>query len=375
MKPHTLIAKTLSGLEETLVAELAALGADEITPLSRAVSCRGDKRLLYSANLWLRTATRILLPLKTFKATTADKLYQQVYAIDWGKYLNPEMTFAVDALVSNSNIDNSMFAALRVKDAVVDHLRKKTGSRPSIDTDNPDLRLNLFLKENQATLSLDSSGEPLSRRGYRTEAGPAPLSEALAAGIIALSEWDKKSSFVDPMCGAGTIAIEAALIAANIAPGSLGRSFCFERWLDFDAELFEAIKSEVAKARITMTPKIFASDTSPEALEFARRNAERAGVADLIEFSRADFFEKNSSTEEPGLLIMNPPYDERLPLADSAQFYRRIGDTFKQRYKGFNCFVFSGASEAVKSLGLKSSRKVKLYNGPLECRLYHYRIF
>jgi putative N6-adenine-specific DNA methylase len=378
MKHQTYIAKTLSGLEETLASELAALGATDIQALSRAVSFRGDKRLLYSANLWLRTATRILTPLRSFNASNPDKLYHQIYSLDWCKRLNPEMTLAVDALVSKSNIDNSMFAALKVKDAIVDHIRSKVGARPSVDSDNPDLRLNLFLKDNQATLSLDSSGEPLSRRGYRTESGPAPLSEALAAGIVALSEWDKTTPFIDPMCGAGTIAIEAALIAANIAPGSLGRKFGFESWLDFDAELFAEIKSEANKRRRAIGDtgaKIFAKDKSAEMLEIAKRNAERAGVSELIEFSQADFFTQASPTCEPGTLVMNPPYDERIELSDSAEFYRNIGDTFKQRYTGYKSFVFSGARQAVKALGLKSSRKIPLFNGPLECRLYRYDIF
>lgn len=375
-KNYSYIAKTLFGLEEVLAKELLLLGAENISKLTRAVEFSGDQRLLYHANLSLRTATRVLKPIKTFKASDGDKLYHQVYAINWDRFLTPDMTIAVDATVLKSGIDNSMFAALRVKDAIVDQLRKRHGARPSVDTANPDLRLNLHLNDNQATLALDSSGESLSRRGYRRDAGVAPLSEALAAGIVLLSEWDKETPLIDPMCGSGTIVIEAALMAMNMAPGLLRHEFGFMSWKDFDAELFRQIQRQ-AQADVRTTPKILihASDIDPVQIKNARANAARAKVSDWIEFHRRNFF-KTENSLTPATVIMNPPYGERLSsVEDIEKLYAEIGDTLKQSYSGCTAHLLTSNSKAAKRVGLRASRKIALYNGPLECKLLRYDLY
>ena len=370
-----MVAKTLYGLESVLAAELGALGADDIHPMNRSVEFSGDLRLMYAANIHCRTAIRILRPIRAFRCADGDQLYRQTRSVDWGKLLDPAMTMAVDAVVSHSGIDNSLFAAQRVKDAVVDQIRDRAGRRPSVDLIHPDLRINLHVHENRATLALDSSGESLHRRGYRTEAGKAPINEVLAAGIIMLSEWDMTSPLIDGMCGSGTFVIEAALMARRIAPGLIRGQFGFQRMKDFNRGLFAKVVAEARGRILTDSPcRIIGSDKDNAAIKESRANAKRAGVDRDIVFEQKDFSAQNPPAG-PGVLIINPPYGERLSVADIGSLYRMIGDTLKTKYDGYNAFVFTGNMAAAKSVGLRTSRRITLYNGQLESRLLRYEMY
>lgn len=372
---YRLIAKTLSGLEEVLASELETLGATDVKQLSRAVEFHGDKRLLYKANLWCRTATRILKPIATFHAADGDELYKRIDHINWLRHLTVESSLAIDAVVSRSGLDNSLFVAQRTKDAIVDQFRKKFDKRPSVDLATPDLRLNIYIHQDLATLSLDSSGEPLQRRGYRTEGGKAPLNEVLAAGIIALTGWDMASALVDPMCGSGTLVIEAALKARRLAPGLVRNKFAFMKWKDFAPALYKAVCDEAAQLALPKLPfEIVGSDKETRQIDDARANAERAGVADDIKFEPAAF-EDHTPPEAPGTLVTNPPYGERLKVDDIASLYSQIGDTLKKKYEGYDAFVFTGNREAAGKIGLKASRRIPLFNGPMECRLLKFEMY
>jgi putative N6-adenine-specific DNA methylase len=370
-----LTAKTLSGLEETLAAELTALGAADVWPGNRAVEFAGDKQLLYKMNLWCRTATRILHPIAAFAAPDSDRLYQGVAALDWAPYLDPDMTLAVDAVAIESAFDNSLFVAQRVKDAVVDQFRKRNGKRPSVDADNPDLRINIHIHGDKATLSLDSSGGPLTRRGYRTEGGKAPLSEVLAAGIVRLTEWDMATPLIDPMCGSGTIVIEVAMVARNIAPGLLRKQFGFMRWKDYDEALYRQLVREARQAiKADLPVEIVGSDIDRRAIDEAKANARRAGVEGNIRFEVKPF-DQQTPPSGPGTVVMNPPYGERIAIRDIESFYQSLGDVLKQKYDGYTAFILSGNPEAAGHIGLRTSRRIKLFNGPLECRLLRFELY
>jgi putative N6-adenine-specific DNA methylase len=318
---------------------------------------------------------RFLVCLRTFRITKNDDLYRAVKDIDWRVFLNPDDTLAVDSFIFNSIFNHSRYASQLVKDAVVDQFRERYGRRPSVDFENPRVRINLYVSGREAILALDSSGEALSRRGYRTEAGEAPLSEVLAAGIIALTDWDGKSSFIDGMCGSGTFVIEAAMKARRMAPGLLLKTFGFMKWKDYDKVLFEKIRRE-AKARIL--PKIpfeiVGSDIEQARVAEARANARRAGVEKDIRLECIPF-QDQSPPPPPGVLVINPPYDKRMPVEDVASLYRMIGDALKQKYRNYTAFIFTGSSEGVKNVGLRTSRRIALHNGPLECRLLRYEMY
>ncbi|GAB3203271.1 putative N6-adenine-specific DNA methylase [Pontibacter aydingkolensis] len=371
-----IIATTLSGLEEVLAAELRDLDMEYIKVGNRAVSCSGNLRQLYEANLWCRTAIRILKPIKNFKARDEKDLYEQVQKINWADIFDLEQTFAIDAVVSHSTFEHSLFVAQLTKDAIVDQFRKKTGERPSVDRIRPDFRINLHMHENMVTLSLDSSGDSLHRRGYRLQTNVAPLNEVLAAGIVALSGWDKKSTFIDPMCGSGTFLIEAAMMAQNMAPGLFRRDpFGFENWKDYNEQLFEMVwNTAEAKERKTPQAEIIGYDIDPDYIEAARTNIANAGLQDVIKIEEANFFETNAPAEQ-GVLVMNPPYNERIQSDDINLLYKNIGDTLKNNYQGFDAFVFTGNLEAAKSIGLRTSRRTPLYNGPIDCRLLKYELY
>lgn len=370
-----LTAKTLSGLEATLAAELTALGATDVWPGNRAVEFSGDKRLMYHVNLWCRTATRILLPIAAFEASGSDRLYSGVAAVDWARYLNPDMTLAVDAVAIESAFDNSLFVAQRVKDAIVDQFRKRNGRRPSVDADNPDLRINIHIHGPKATLSLDCSGGPLTRRGYRTEGGKAPLGEVLAAGIIRLAAWEMATPLIDPMCGSGTIVIEAAMAARGMAPGLLRKQFGFMRWKDYDESLYRQMVRRARQAvKADLPVEIVGSDIDRRAIDEAKANARRAGVEGNIRFEVKPF-DKQTPPPPPGTLITNPPYGERIPVRDIETFYQNLGDTLKQKYEGYTAYILSGNPEAAGHIGLRTSRRTKLFNGPLECRLLRYELY
>jgi putative N6-adenine-specific DNA methylase len=373
LKTFDIIATTQFGLEGVLAAELNELGANDIEILSRAVKFRGDLALLYKCNLYLRTALKVLKPISTFDALNDQELYNGVKKIDWSEFLTTDQTFAIDGTTSGEVFTHSKFVALKSKDAIADQFREIDGIRPSIDVDNPDLQINIHIAEIACSVSIDSTGLPLSKRGYRLEQIFAPISEVLAAGIILLSGWDKKSNFFDPMCGSGTFSIEAALIAQNIPNGRL-RHFAFEKWKDFDAELWELIKTGADSKIKLFTGKIFASDIEKRAVEIAVQNARRAGVEDLITFKNSDFL-ASTLEDEPGIIVLNPPYGERLQNDDIVGFYQEIGTRLKHFYNGCDAWIISANLEALKFIGLKPSRKIKLYNGQLECKLHKYELY
>ena len=374
-RAFAMIAKTIRGAEDVAAAELRALGASKVETQSCAVKFVGGKYLLYKANLWSRTAMRILAPVRDFCVEDKDELYREAGRVNWSRFMDADGTLAVDAFINNSAFDNSVFVAQRVKDAIVDQFRSRTGRRPNVDLKNPGLRVNIYIEGKRAILSLDSSGEPLFRRGYRTESGEAPINEVLAACIIALSQWDGRTLFIDPMCGSGTFVIEAALLARRKATGLLRRSFGFMRWRDYDGEIFERVCSEAADAALPhSSATIIGSDISPERIKEAVANARRAGVERDICFECAAF-EERTPPPSPGTLIMNPPYGNRVKVEDAEAFYRKIGDTLKNKYDGFNAFIFTNNALAAKAVVLRTSRRIPLFNGSLECRLLKYEMY
>jgi len=370
-----LIATTLYGLEETLAGELAELGAADVSPENGAVRFKGDKRLMYRVNLECRTAIRVLYPVAEFPCRDENELYRETIRVDWSRYLDFEMTMAVDAVVRKSALNNSMYAAQKCKDAIVDQIRSKTGRRPSVDIANPALRLNLFINANRAVLSLDSSGESLHRRGYRTEGGKAPLNEILAAGIVKLSGWNGENILIDPMCGSGTILIEAALLVSGTAPGLIRKSYGFQKWKDYDRELFKSVFQTLKTDVKPIGDKlIHGSDKSGMRIDDARANARRAGVGGAIAFSQGRF-QNSVAPASDGTVIMNPPYGDRIKSADLKKLYREIGDTLKNNYQGYTAWIFTGNLDAAKYIGLRTSQRIKLFNGPIECRLLKFELY
>jgi putative N6-adenine-specific DNA methylase len=368
-----MIAKTFSGLEEVLAAELNALGAQNIQTQNRAVSFWGAQTLLYRCNLWLRTALRVLKPVYQFNTTNEHQLYRQVQEIDWRRYLSVNDTLAVNAVVHSPHFTHSQYVALKVKDAIVDQFRQHTGRRPSIDPAHPSLRVHVHIANDQCTLALDSSGESLHKRGYRLDKSEAPLNEALAAGLALLTGWNGQGNFVDPMCGSGTIVIEAAMIAHNTAPG-LKRKFGFMTWKDFDAAIWERVQREAFAAIGGFEYKIIGADILQSVLRAARKNARQAGVEDKVEFM-VSAFEEFVPPAGGGVLLMNPPYGERMKKAAIESFYKMIGDGLKQRFAGYDAWIFSGNPAALKHIGLRPSQKHTLYNGGLECRFQKFAIY
>jgi len=367
-----MIAKTLFGLEDVLERELRQLGAMHIKKGVRMVEFQGDQGFMYKANMMLRTAIRILKPIYSFKARNEVDLYDGVYQFDWSKYLTPHDTLAVHGTIASKYFNHSQYVALKTKDAIVDQIRRKTGRRPDVDTKHPDLRISVHINDQTVDVSLDTSGEPLYKRGYRDKTNIAPINEVLAAGIILLSNWDQRSTFIDPMCGSGTIAIEAAMIAANIAPNINRMEFGFEKWPDYDNALFEMIQESCLKKMREYEGKIIARDADGYTLEKAKENVKNANLQEFIELEKGDFFRDNQKAE--AFLMFNPPYDERLSI-DIEEFYTNIGDTLKQRYSGSTAWLITGNLEALKHVGLRPSKKIKLYNGKLEARLVKYEMY
>ena len=367
-------ATTAKGLEEVLAAELHSLLPGTVTPAPGGVHFRGSRADGYRACLWLRTANRVLQPLATFPCETVDQLYAGVRDLPWEELMTPEMTLALDASVRNSALTHSRNTALKGKDAIVDRLRDHYGRRPNIDPIAPDLPVNLHLHGNRCTVSLDLAGEGLHRRGYRLERTVAPLRETLAAGLILHSGWDGSSAFVDPMCGSGTLPLEAALLATRTAPG-LARRFAFQSWPGFDANAWQALRDEAHRLRSAATAPILGADRDPRALAAARDNAARLPAAAAIDWLRADFAALTPPAAT-GTLLVNPPYGERIKdEGELAGLYRSIGDTLKQRWTGWTAWLFTGNLEAAKRIGLKATRRIPLWNGPLECRLLKFELY
>ena len=373
MEQNELIAKTFMGLEPVLAKELTQLGANNVQIGRRMVSFTGDKEMMYRANFQLHTAIRILKPIRHFKAKSADDVYEEIKKIDWSQYLEPEKTFAVDSVVFSEEFRHSKFVSYKVKDAIVDYFREKTGKRPNISVANPDIRLNMHIAEDHCTLSLDSSGESLHRRGYRQESVEAPLNEVLAAGMILMSGWQGDTDFIDPMCGSGTLLIEAALIAKNMAPGLFRKEYAFEKWPDFDADLFDEIYNDESQER-EFKHHIYGYDIDIKAVNTARLNAKAAGLSADITIEQQDFKEfmqpKNKS-----IMITNPPYGERISTPDLLGTYRMIGERLKHQFKGNDAWILSYREECFEQIGLKPSIKIPLYNGSLECEFRRYQMF
>ena len=368
-----LIAKTFQGLEEILAQELTELGASNIEIGRRMVSFTGDKAMMYKANFCLRTAIRILKPIKHFTANNADEVYEAVKSIAWEEYLDNMGSFAVDAVVFSNEFRHSKFVAYKVKDAIVDYFREKTGNRPSVRINKPDLAINIHIAENQCTLSLDSSGESLHRRGYRQEQVEAPLNEVLAAGMILMTGWRGECDFIDPMCGSGTLPIEAALIARNIAPGVFRKEFGFEKWKNFDQELFDSIYNDDSKER-EFTHKIYGFDNNPKANEIATHNVKAAGVSKDVVL-RIQPFQQFEQPKEKSIIVTNPPYGERISSEDLLGLYKMIGERLKHAFTGNDAWILSYREECFDEIGLKPSIKVPLFNGSLECQFRKYQLF
>ncbi|MCC7302375.1 MAG: class I SAM-dependent RNA methyltransferase [Bacteroidia bacterium] len=378
------LATTLAGLEEVLGNELLGLGARDIKIATRAVSFAGDKGFLYKANLNLHTAIRILVPFQQFKARNSDQLYEQVLKLPWEDLIDVRKTLAVNAAIHSPFFNHTLFVSQKVKDGIIDRIREKKGARPSVDLEAPDFPIHIHIREDQCTLSLDSSGESLHKRGYRSATNIAPMNEVLAAGLVALSGWDQRSAFIDPMCGSGTIAIEAALFAARIPPGYFRMSgiskqiqpFAFMGWDNFDAELWEKIyQSSVNKIRESDID-IFASDVSPNVLKKAKENIRNSRTGDMIHVSGSDFRDlRPPEGARPGVIVINPPYGERMDKDDLNLLYKEMGDALKKNWTGYTCWIISPDKEAVQHLGLHASRKITLFNGSLECKYMKFEMY
>jgi len=381
-----MLAKTFKGLEEVLAQELIELGANDVLIERRAVSFMGDKALLYRANMCLRTALRVLVPLAStklqstkYKGKPEDQIYDLVRSIEWSNYMTIDNTFAIDATVYSELFRNSLFVTYRVKDAIVDYWTEKTGKRPNVNTENPDIRVNLHVGNEQVTISLDSSGESLHKRGYRVATTEAPINEVLGAGMLLMAGWKGQSDFYDPMCGSGTLPIEAALIARNIAPGIFRQSFAFEHWPDFDAELWSDIYNDDSHER-EFAHKIYGSDASFYAIQQATKNVKSAGLTKDIELRQIRMEElrvESGKWKEEGCLVMiNPPYGERLASnKDMEELYGKIGSTLKHQFAGATAWIISSNEAAMKCIGLKPSKKMRLLNGELDCQFNKYDLF
>ncbi len=368
------LAKTFYGFEPLLEKELRKLGAKNIKSINRAVSFEGDLGFLYKANLSLRTALRILMPIGCFHVKNQTDLYRAIDRIDWSKWFSAEQSFIIDVTLFSDHFNHSLFVAQKAKDAIVDQFSKREGKRPSVTTENPDIRIQLHLQGDQLTISLDSSGNSLHQRGYRIETNIAPINEVLAAGMLLHSGWEGKTYFYDPMCGSGTLAIEAAMIACNIPPSLNRTTFSFMNWKNFDTELFELIRNSCLSKVREFRGHIYASDKAPSAVRKTQENIENAGLEEYISVVRSDFFFADRPSEVPLHIVFNPPYGERLPI-DADVFYGKIGDTLKKEYQGCEAWFITANIEALKSVGLRPSRKIKMFNGKLESRLVSYELY
>ena len=373
MNEFELIAKTFMGLEPVLAKELTQMGANNVQIGRRMVSFTGDKEMMYRANFQLHTAIRILKPIARFEARSADDVYDEIKKIDWGKYIEKGKTFSVDSVVYSEEFRNSRFVTYKVKDAIVDQFREKTGTRPNISVSNPDIRLNIHIAETAVTLSLDSSGESLHRRGYRQESVEAPLNEVLAAGMILMTGWHGETDFIDPMCGSGTLLIEAALIARNMNPGIFRKEFAFERWSDFDAELFDKIYNDDSQER-EFEHHIYGYDVDMKSVNTARLNVRAAGLTKDLTVDCADFKEF-AQPNSKSIIVMNPPYGERISTPNLLNTYKMIGERLKHAFMGNEAWVLSYREECFEAIGLKPSIKIPVYNGSLECEFRKYSIF
>ncbi len=365
--------KTFFGLEPILAEEIKKLGGRNVEIKNRAVNCVGDLGFLYKINYSARTAVKILVPILEFKAYNEQKFYEKIYRTNWSTFMSIGQTFAIDATVHSEKFTHSQFMALKMKDAIVDYFKDKFGKRPSVDAKNPDIKFHLHIDRDFVTISLDSSGEPLFKRGYRREQGQAPLNEVLASGMLQIAGWDGKGNFLDPMCGSGTLLIEAAMIAMDLPAQTFRKRFAFQNWKNYDKDLFKKIKEFRLNRVKEFTGKIVGYDIDLKMLAYSRINIEAAEMEDLIEVRKQNFFDSKKDLF-PLLMVFNPPYDERIAI-NQEDFYKKIGDTFKQSYPNTLAWLISSDLEAVKKIGLRPSRKVKLFNGKLETRFLQYEMY
>ena len=376
-KEFEMLAKTFKGLEQVLATELVQLGANNVQVERRAVSFTGDKRMLYTANMCLRTASRVLVPILSFKAQKADDIYEQVKVLDWSQYMTVKTTFQIDATVYSDYFRHSQFVTYRVKDAIVDYWMERENQRPSVKLESADLYLNVHIAGDRVTLSLDSSGESLHKRGYRVANTQAPINEALAAGMLLLAGWNGQSDFYDPMCGSGTLLIEAALIARNIAPGVYRQGFAFEKWADFDANLWDEVYNDDSRER-EFKHKIYGSDAGFYAVQAATKNIQSASLQRDIEVKqiRVEELRLADTNTEGALVMINPPYGERLSQDKNVlRLYQDMGTALKHQFSGATAWVISSNEEALKCIGLRPAKKIHLVNGDLECLFNKYELF
>lgn len=369
-----MIAKTMAGLEDVLAEELIGLGANNLEMGKRMVSFEGDLALMYKANIQCRTALRILRPVYEFKAKTTDDIYKKVKAMNWFEHLTEDSTFAIDAITFSDYFTHSKFVAYRVKDAIADYFMQRTEKRPSVNVENPDLLINFHVAHDKCTLSFDSSGESLHKRGYRVAQTEAPLNEVLAAGMILKTGWRGGSDFIDPMCGSGTLLIEAAMIAMNVPPGIYRQNFAFEKWKNFNADLFETIYNDDSGER-EFKHKIYGSDISSEAIAIAAKNVKNAGLEKCIDLKVMPFENYTEAPSENAILVTNPPYGERIKPEDLFGLYENIGERLKHVFMGYSAWILSYKKECFDKIGLKPSKKIQLVNGSLQCEYRKYDIF
>ena len=369
-----MIAKTLHGLEDVLTNELKKIGAKNIEKKNRAVSFEGGVSLLYKANLCLRTALKILKPITTFSAKNENELYKKLQRIKWDDFISLNDTFLVDTTITQSNFFNhSKYVSQKTKDAIVDQFRSKYGRRPSVNRNTPKIRVNIHISHFNITVSMDSSGESLHKRGYRKQRVEAPINEVLAAGIVLLSDWDTKTILTDPMCGSGTILIESIMIAKNRGPNINRQNFSFFFWKDFDQELYQKIKNELIKEETNKSIKVEGYDYHFRAISASRRNISCMDFSENVTLKRFNFFDKKNKNEKRHL-IFNPPYGQRLEILDS-DFYKNMGNILKQFYSGSIVSIITSDIENIKLLGLKPSKKIKLFNGALESHFLQYNLY
>lgn len=381
-KSYRFFATTSKAMEPLLAQELEALGVQSIKTTVAGVYFQGSFESAYRVCLWSRIANRVLFPIKEFDAHTPEHLYEAVRSIHWLDHLDQKGTLAVDFATNHSAISHSQFGAQKVKDAVVDQLREKTGERPSVNIRTPDVRINVYLNRNRAVLSVDLSGESLHRRGYRQQGNEAPLKENLAAAILAISDWQKVATpgnaFLDPMCGSGTLPIEAAMIASKRAPGLIRNYFGFLKWKKFEPQNWSDLKKEAQELEIKepkKLPKIVGYDRDSRAVTISLENIERAGLRGRLHIEKKDLSTCDRIADS-GVLAVNPPYGERLGEVEELRpLYRELGDLFKKKFKGWNAFVFTGSPDLAKEVGLKADRRHVLFNGAIECRLLQFSIY
>ena len=369
-----MLAKTFYGFEDILEKELLQLGAQNLKKGNRFVTFEGDKGFMYKANLCLRTALKILKPIHSVRIQNEESLYKVFYNFPWGNYMDVNSKFVIDSVVNGQIFTHSQFASQKAKDGIVDQFRDRFGKRPTVDLNRPDLRINLHINNDYSTISLDTSGASLHHRGYRIVTNIAPLNEVLAAGLIQLSGWQANTDFLDPMCGSGTFLIEAAMFALKIPANINRKTFAFDKWKDWDPELFEIIKESQLKKVINPKIQINGSDKAPSAIEKAKQNIENANLSEFIQIQKKDFFQLDKQTKGPLHLMINPPYGERLE-GDINALYQGIGDGFKQSFPNTHAWLISSNMEAIKCIGLRPSRKIKVFNGKLESRLLYFPIY